>query len=909
MNKQLLRFTLYATIIYLTSSTLNPAIAATRPSGANGLHASGVSDEQPNKQHSDQFPNRNYARTSAGNLNVADPRTVRLFYFLPNDRPYRADVVQRLKDEILSIQTFYGEQMQAHGYGFTTFRVETDSQGEPIVHRVDGQRPDSYYLEDTIDAVLTEMELVTYRESYIYLIVVDNSRNRINLGTSCPRGVGGSTGKYTGFGSVSGEFRRDILAHELGHAFGLLHDFSDGSYIMSYGPGSNRLSPCHATFLAVHPYFNPDTPLVWGRAPSIELISSPQYSAEAKSIPIQLKVSDSNGLHQVLLHLAQPDNRWTVKACHGLTGEKDTIVQFDYDGVIPSTHDPSYSITTSLADPVVHPIYVEAVDVYGNIGWTSFSLFSEALQLLSKIAGDNQHGLPNTPLPVPFVVEVRNPNDGYPHSGFPVTFTVTTGDGILNVRRNTTDYSGRIEGWLTLGPNLGINTVEVSVAGIEDTVTFNAVAGAAVDLPDPNLRAAVEMEIRKAAGKPIAPAELLTITCLQALGAYIRNLTGLEGATNLIAVILRHNDISDISPMAGLTNLRRVELDDNNISDISPVAGLTELADLLLQNNNISDISPVAGLTILAELNLSNNNISDISPVAGLTHLGWLHLQGNNISDISPVAGLTNLTGLNLSDNGISDISPLVVNTGLGREDRVDVRGNPLSYQSIVEHIPALQARGVTVEFDDQVPPVRADINTDGRVDILDLVLVAAQLGNTGTDLAADINSDGSINILDLVLVAGVFVETLAAPSAQPQVPETLTAADVQNWLTDAKSLEVSDTIMKRGIIMLEQLLAALTPRETELLANYPNPFNPETWIPYRLAEGAFVTLTIYDLSGQVVRTLDIGHRTAAAYESRSKAVYWDGRNNLGEQAASGVYFYHLSAGNYSATRKMMILK
>ena len=108
---------------------------------------------------------------------------------------------------------------------------------------------------------------------------------------------------------------------------------------------------------------------------------------------------------------------------------------------------------------------------------------------------------------------------------------------------------------------------------------------------------------------------------------------------------------------------------------------------------------------------------------------------------------------------------------------------------------------------------------------------------------------------------------------------------------------------------MLQQLLASLTPAETELLANYPNPFNPETWIPYRLAEDAFVTLTIYDGAGRVVRTLDVGHQVAAVYESRSKAIYWDGRNGLGETVASGVYFYHLSTGTFSATRKMLILK
>ncbi len=114
---------------------------------------------------------------------------------------------------------------------------------------------------------------------------------------------------------------------------------------------------------------------------------------------------------------------------------------------------------------------------------------------------------------------------------------------------------------------------------------------------------------------------------------------------------------------------------------------------------------------------------------------------------------------------------------------------------------------------------------------------------------------------------------------------------------------------VKRGILEMEDLIAYEIPAETELLRNYPNPFNPETWIPYRLAEDADVTLTLYDSTGRVVRTLDLGHQTAAVYESRAKAIYWDGRNRFGEQVASGIYFYSLSAGDFSATRKMLILK
>ena len=193
-------------------------------------------------------------------------------------------------------------------------------------------------------------------------------------------------------------------------------------------------------------------------------------------------------------------------------------------------------------------------------------------------------------------------------------------------------------------------------------------------------------------------------------------------------------------------------------------------------------------------------------------------------------------------------------------------------------------------------------------MNILDLVLVASNLGQTGQN-AGDVNGDGVVNILDLVKVAGALGNTAAAPSLYPQVLEMFTSADVQQWLTQAQHLKLTDATSQRGILFLEQLLAALIPKETALLPNYPNPFNPETWIPYRLAEDALVTLTIYDGSGRVVRTLDVGHRTAAFYESRSKAIYWDGRNEFGEGVASGVYFYHLSAGDYSATRKMLILK
>ena len=203
---------------------------------------------------------------------------------------------------------------------------------------------------------------------------------------------------------------------------------------------------------------------------------------------------------------------------------------------------------------------------------------------------------------------------------------------------------------------------------------------------------------------------------------------------------------------------------------------------------------------------------------------------------------------------------------------------------------------------------IEYDVNLDGVVDISDLVLVAGRLGQSGPN-AADVNDDGVVNIQDLILVASALGETQAAPSLHPASLEMFTAADIQEWLAEAQGLDLTDPKLQSGIRFLEQLLSVLVPKETELLPNYPNPFNPETWIPYRLAEDAFVTLIIYDQRGSIVRRLNVGHQTASVYESRSKAIYWDGRNEVGDRVASGIYFYTLTAGDYSATRKMVILK
>ena len=117
-----------------------------------------------------------------------------------------------------------------------------------------------------------------------------------------------------------------------------------------------------------------------------------------------------------------------------------------------------------------------------------------------------------------------------------------------------------------------------------------------------------------------------------------------------------------------------------------------------------------------------------------------------------------------------------------------------------------------------------------------------------------------------------------------------------------------SDNIGK-AYLNVHLRLGDIIPSQTALLQNYPNPFNPETWIPFTLAEDSLVTINIYDTKGQLVRRFDLGKQGAGVYTSRDRALYWDGRNDTGERVSSGIYFYQLRAGKFTAVQKLVIMK
>ena len=248
----------------------------------------------------------------------------------------------------------------------------------------------------------------------------------------------------------------------------------------------------------------------------------------------------------------------------------------------------------------------------------------------------------------------------------------------------------------------------------------------------------------------------------------------------------------------------------------------------------------------------------DLTPLAGLTKLETVALfsassRDRSITDLSPFKRLTNLRVLHLS-NVDSDFTPLTGLTKLG----------------------ALSLFGAGIDDND----------------LVSLIPILAGMKNLR---ALDLGSNAIRDATPLTALVNLKSLTLWE--------NPVTDASLRQLKRQNPGLEIL------GVDLPAAPAAPVFPDETALLPNYPNPFNPETWIPYQLAKDADVTVTIYDIRGGVVRRLALGHQPAGFYYGRGRAAYWDGRNALGEQVASGLYFYTFTAGDFTATQKLLIRK
>ncbi len=416
----------------------------------------------------------------------------------------------------------------------------------------------------------------------------------------------------------------------------------------------------------------------------------------------------------------------------------------------------------------------------------------------------------------------------------------------------------------------------------------------------------------------ISPLGNLTALIKLTLGKNsISEIPTFEDLTNLTELYLEYNSISDISPLKNMTSLKWIKLDDNSIEDISPLENLTNLDNLYLSNNSIKDISPLENLTNLTDLYLNRNSISDISPLENLTSLVALGLDKNSIKDISPLKNMTSLVALGLTSNSISDILPLENMTALVW---LSLKDNPISDYEPLQRLKTANP-GVFIDITlNNNPPQFTEGNSTTRT-IAENTAAGTNIGEAVTATDADNHpltyslSGTDADAFDIVSTSGQL-KTKAALDYETKNAYTVTVT-VYDGNSGGDRITVTIDVLDDVTEAVDENFRAapsietspIIPDKTVLLSNFPNPFNPETWIPYQLAEPAEVTLTIYDIRGVVVRELKLGHQAAGMYESRSRAIHWDGSNALGEKVATGVYFYTLKAGDFTATRTLLIRK
>ncbi len=392
-------------------------------------------------------------------------------------------------------------------------------------------------------------------------------------------------------------------------------------------------------------------------------------------------------------------------------------------------------------------------------------------------------------------------------------------------------------------------------------------------------------------------AGLSSLTFLGLSGNSLTNLPSgaFAGLSSLTYLGLAENSLTSLPSdvFDGLSSLTELTLKDNSLSSLPSdvFAGLSSLTSLNLLDNSLTSLPSFTGLSSLTDLGLANNSLTSLPSLTGLSSLSRLNISNNNLSSLSSdvFAGLSSLTLLNLSENNLTSL-PDGLFSGLTSLEYLSLQGNNTDPMNITVTLVKEGDSSIKVSI-----PIGAPFDV-----IVPVTITNGSLDGGATTITI---SRGSVES-DAVAVTRTAGTTAAVTAGIGTLPGLPTRHSGYTLVKASTGLPL--TVLDVGSAPSKEIAI---PSATALLANYPNPFNPETWIPYQLTTSADVSLTIYDIRGVIVRELKLGRKSAGYYQNRARAIHWDGRNSVGERVGNGVYFYQLQAGKMSYMRKMVILK
>ena len=522
-----------------------------------------------------------------------------------------------------------------------------------------------------------------------------------------------------------------------------------------------------------------------------------------------------------------------------------------------------------------------------NVGFTN-----RVPTTLTKVSGDAQTGEPSTALTNPFVTEVKDgATPATTFEGVPVTFAVTAGGGTLSATSVATDATGRAQVTLTLGTT-GQQTVTATVThgGQTLTQTFTAT----VNNVPPTFTSTATFSVAENTTAVGTVVSTDTDTQDSVTGYTLTG--GVDSAKFAItnAGVLTFIASPDYDSPGDLVSTTPANAAGNNeyIVVVTATSGPSARQATATQTLTITvtDVNEVPGQPAIPTVT---------SVAATPTSL--------NVSWTAPTNAASTITAYNLRYRKSSEVDWTNSNYA-GTDTRTTLTGlaggNTYEVQVLAKNVEgdspwSDSGTGATAYHPE-------DIDSDGDVDMADLVSVVNNFGSASPG-RNDVDGDNDVDAAD---IRAVFAALLAGRAAAAPSHVARTAETLQGYVQQSKQDGMLNVNLQRGLAVLEELLEPfLVPEQTVLLRNYPNPFNPETWFPYELSSSADVTFAIYSVNGTLVRLLSLGYQSAGVYRSQGRAAYWDGRNALGESVASGIYFYTFTAGEFSATGKLLIRK